>query len=121
MLGRFVGGIEMKAKEKYDKIWNEICEIIKSDPRFSKMTLSAEHSRGWCDGESWYGSNMFSNDDYIHIIPIEKCGREVFGAINWSIFPIGSFSTYKTLEEFKKELDDVMNEFSNVLKKKVEM
>lgn len=111
----------MTAKEKHNKIWDEICNIIKSDDRFSKMTLSAEHSHGWCDGESWYGSNMFSNDDYIHITPIEKCGREVFGTINWSIYPVGSFAQYRTLEEFKHELDDVMNEVSNVLKEVEEM
>ena len=62
--------------------------------------------------------NLF--DDYIHITPIEKCGREVFGTINWSIYPVGSFAQYRTLEEFKHELDDIMNEFSDVLKEKEE-
>ena len=75
----------MKAKERYDLIWKQICKKMQ-DFNWKNMTLSMEHSRGHCSGESWYGENLLTNDDYLHITPIEKSGREVNGCVSFKAF-----------------------------------
>ena len=95
----------MKAQEKYGLIWSQICDKIKS-LNLPGMTLSVEHSRGYCDGASWYGENILTDDDYLHITPIEKCGREVFGTVKYSTKLEVVFGEYRTYEEFERMLDE---------------
>lgn len=100
----------MTVAEKYTNIWNKICDKVSSTPQLSKMTLSVDNSDGWCDGASWYGENIFSDDDYLHITPIEKHGREVYGTINYSIGYMDSYASYKTYSEFEKHFNDFLKE-----------
>lgn len=95
----------MKAKERYDLIWKQICKKMQ-DFNWKNMTLSMEHSRGHCSGESWYGENLLTNDDYLHITPIEKSGREVNGCVSFSAAHECGVGFYKTYEEFESILNE---------------
>lgn len=99
----------MKVSEKYASIWKQICDKILSIPQLSKLTLSIDNSVGWCVGASWYGENIISNDDYIHISPIEKCGREVYGTISYSIGLTDTYCIYKSYEEFEIQLNILLS------------
>lgn len=98
----------MAATERHTNIWNQICDKVSSIPQLSKLTLSTDNSVGWCKGASWYGENMFSDDDYLHITPIEKYGREVYGTISYSIGLIDTYARYKTYSEFEKYFNDYL-------------
>lgn len=103
----------MTVAEKYTNIWNKICDRVLSIPQLSNhLTLSVDNSDGWCDGASWYGENMFSDDDYLHITPIEKCGREVYGTISYGIGHTDSYASYRTYSEFEKHFNDFLNEIN---------
>lgn len=94
--------------EKSSVIWNQICEKIASIPQLSGLTLSTDNSDGWCDGASWYGENILSDDDYLHITPIEKRGREVYGTISYSIGFMDTYGTYRNYEEFEMHLSQFL-------------
>lgn len=99
----------MATTEKYTNIWNQICDKVSSISQLSKLTLSTDNSDGWCDGASWYGENIFSDDDYLHITPIEKRGREVYGTISYSIGLMDTYGIYRSYEEFEMNLNDFLN------------
>lgn len=103
----------MTATERYATIWNQICDKVSSIPQLSKLTLSTDNSVGWCKGASWYGENIISNDDYIRITPIERCGREVYGTISYSIGLMDEYANYTTYSEFEKYFNDFLKIISN--------
>lgn len=98
----------MTAKEKYDVVWDKICKKM-VELNFQNMILSKENSEGWCNGASWYGENNIEESDYLHVTPIEKLGRKVYGTISYSIGEQDCFSTYKTYEKFEKILNDYLS------------
>lgn len=99
----------MTALEKYTNIWNQICDKVSSISQLSKLTLSTDNSDGWCDGASWYGENIFSDDDYLHITPIEKNGREVYGTISYNIGLMDTYGIYRNYEEFEIYLSQFLD------------
>lgn len=98
----------LTAQEKYDLIWNQICEKIK-ELNLPNMTLSKVHSEGWCYGASWYGENVLSDNDHLHVTPIEKCGRCVFGTIGFATDNMITQGRYKTYREFESILEDFLS------------
>lgn len=86
-------------KKKNLLIWDQICQKMNN---LSIPNMKHGNNEG---GESWQGENMFTDDDYLCITPVQKYGRKLYGSIEWGIGHIHTYGMYHTYEQFEKLLD----------------